>query len=69
MENRNLVLELKLRGDTDLSVIGVTRIKVDGRGRLLLYDTQGTAPANVWLGDLQSFSIRLVSHMPAETAA
>jgi hypothetical protein len=69
MENRNLVLELKLRGDTDIRVIGATRIQVDGRGRLLLYDRRDAAPSNIQLGELQSFAIRRVSHLPAETAA
>jgi len=64
MENLNLVLKLKLHGDTDLRVIGATRIKVDGRGRLLLYGTHHT-PANIRLAELQSFSIRQVSHIPA----
>jgi len=65
MEKRKLVMELKLRGDTDLRVIAATRIKVDGRGRLLLYDRQSTAPANIWLRELQSFAIRRVSHTPS----
>jgi hypothetical protein len=69
MENRTLVLELKLQGDTDLRVIGATRIQVDGRGNLLLYDRQGAAPANIWLGELQSLAIRQEVHLPEETAA
>jgi len=69
MENRNLVLELKLRGETDLRVIGATRIQVDGRGGLLLYDRQGAAPASFRLGELQSLSIRQVSRIPALNAA
>ncbi len=69
MENRSLVLEVKLAGDTDLRVISATRIQVDGRGRLLLYGTQGAAPANICLGELQSFSVRQASHLPAGTAA
>jgi hypothetical protein len=69
MENRTLVLELKLRGDADLRVIGASRIQVDGRGRLLLYDRPGADPANIRLNELQSFAIRRVLHLPAETAA
>jgi hypothetical protein len=68
MENGNLVLELKVRGDNDVRVIGATRIRVDGHGSLLLYDQQG-APANIWLGELQSFAIRQVSHLHAQTGA
>jgi hypothetical protein len=68
MENGNLVLELKLRGDSDIRVIGATRIRVDGRGRLLLYD-QRDAPANIWLGELQSFAIHRVLEIHAPTAA
>jgi hypothetical protein len=68
MENRNLVLELKLRGDSEARVIGAARIRVDGRGSLLLYGQQG-APASIRLGELQSFAIRRPSHLHAQTAA
>jgi hypothetical protein len=69
MKNRNLVLEMKLRGDADLKVMGAARIQLDGRGRLLLYDRRGAAPSQIWLRELQSFSIRRAPHIPAETAA
>ena len=69
MENRNLVLEIKLAGDTNPRVISATRIQVDGRGRLLLYGTQGAAPANICLRELRSLSVRQGSHLAAGTAA
>jgi hypothetical protein len=69
MDNRSLVVELKLRGDSNLRVIGATRMHVDGRGSLLLYDSQGAAHANICLGEVQSFAIRRASRLPAETAA
>lgn len=68
MENRNLVLELKLRGDNDVRIIGATRLLVDGRGKLVLYDQQGT-PSNIRLGELQSLAIRRVSPLHAQTVA
>jgi len=69
MGNRNLVLEMKLRGDAGLKVVGAERIQVDGCGRLLLYDRRGAAPSQIWLRELQSFAIRRAPHFPAETAA
>jgi hypothetical protein len=69
MKNRNLVVELKLRADSSLRVIGATRIQVDGRGSLLLYDSQGTAHANICLRELQSCAIRRVAYLPSEAAA
>lgn len=69
MKNRNLVVELKLHGDSSIRVIGAARMQLDGRGSLLLYDTPGAAHANICLGELQSFAIRRVAHLPSETAA
>jgi len=44
MKNLNLLLEFKLAGDSRLHVKSATRIKVDGRGDLTLYDAcTGTA--------------------------
>jgi hypothetical protein len=68
MENRKLTLELKLRGDTETRVVGADRIRVDGRGRLLLYSTSGGAPENFWLREVQSFSIRRPSHLSVGAA-
>ena len=41
MDDLNLVVKFVVAGDGGLQVKGASRIKVDGRGGLLLYDTQG----------------------------
>lgn len=69
MENRKLTLELKLRGDTDSRLIGAARMRVDGRGGLLLYESPGAAPMEIRLAELQSFSIRPASQIHRATAA
>jgi hypothetical protein len=43
MDNLNLVVKFMLAGDAQLHVKGAARIKVDGRGGLLLYGAQGGA--------------------------
>lgn len=60
MENLNLVLKFKLAGDGQLQVKGAARIKVDGKGGLMLYDPQGGAAETIDLGQLRSLCIQPV---------
>jgi hypothetical protein len=70
MENRKLIVELKLQGGADSQVIRAARIQLDGRGSLLVFDAQDTtSPSKVRIRELQSLSIRQASHMVATTAA
>jgi hypothetical protein len=57
MRNLNLVLRYKLAGDSRFHVRGAGRIKVDGRGDLVLYDPQGAPAEAIEVGQLQSLSI------------
>jgi hypothetical protein len=61
MDKLNLVLKFKLAGDPDLRVRGVGRIKVDGRGGLVLYDAQTGADEIIDLRTLQAFCIHKVN--------
>ena len=58
MDNLNLVVKFMLAGDGLLQVKGATRIKVDGRGGLLLYDAQGGGVETIELGALQSLHLQ-----------
>ena len=58
MDNLNLVVKFRLAGDGRLHVKGATRIKVDGRGGLLLYDAQGGAVETIELGALRSIRLQ-----------
>ena len=60
MDNLNLVVKFTLAGDGRLQVKGATRIKVDGRGGLLLYDAQGEGVETIELGALQSLRLQQV---------
>jgi hypothetical protein len=59
VEKSNLVLRFKLAGDSRVHVKGAARIRVDGRGGLMLYNGRGTAE-EIDLRRLQSFSIQTV---------
>jgi hypothetical protein len=52
MDNLNLVVKFMLAADGLLQVKGASRIKVDGRGGLLLYDAQGGSVETIQLGEL-----------------
>jgi hypothetical protein len=58
MSDLNLVVKFQLAGDPQIHVNGVARMKVDGRGTLLLYDGTGELVSSIKTADLQSFSIR-----------
>jgi hypothetical protein len=61
MEHLNLVLKFKVAGDSRLHVKGAARIKVDGRGGLILYDARSGIAETVDLWNLQSFCIQPVA--------
>jgi hypothetical protein len=67
MDNLNLIVKFMLAGDGQVHVKGATRIKVDGRGGLLLYDTQGGAET-IELGALNSIRLQQMRHACAESA-
>ena len=56
-EPLNLVLSFKLIGDRNCRVRGVSRIKVDGRGGLTVFDAESGKSEQISLADLQSLSI------------
>ena len=63
-----LVVKFMLAGDGRLHVEGVARIKVDGRGGLLLYDAQGGTVETIELGALKSIRLQQMRHVYAESA-
>ena len=60
MDNLNLVVKFMLAADGLMQVKGAARIKVDGRGGLLLYDAQGGSVETIQLGALQSLCLHPV---------
>ena len=68
MDNLNLIVKFMLAGDGRLQVKGATRIKVDGRGGLLLYDAQGEGVETIELGALQSLRLQQVRRTCAVSA-
>jgi hypothetical protein len=61
MTSPQLLVTFKVNGDSRVHVKGASRIKVDGRGGLTLYDAQGGAPELVSLGCLQALTIRTLA--------
>lgn len=57
MKNLTLLLKFKLAGDSRLHVKPATRIKIDGRGSLMLYDVRTDMAETLDLSQLQSFII------------
>ena len=69
MDDLNLVVKFVVAGDGELQVKGASRIKVDGRGGLLLYDTRGEGVETIALGSLKSFCLQQVRRACVEAAA
>ncbi len=67
MNNLNLVVMFRLSNDDQMRVKNAARIKLDGRGSLLLYDAEG-AHETIDLRNVRSFSIqplKAASYLPA----
>ncbi len=58
MKNLTLLLKFTLAGDSRLHVKHATRIKVDGRGGLMLWDVRTGMPETLDLRQLRSFIIQ-----------
>ena len=69
MGNQNLILKFKLAGDDRFHVKGAARIKVDGRGAMLLYNKQNRAVETIDLRALRSFCIQQVNPACAQLTA
>jgi hypothetical protein len=69
MDDLNLVVKFVLAGDGGLQVKGASRIKVDGRGGLLLYDTRGEGVETIKLGSLKSLCLQQVRRACVGAAA
>ena len=68
MDNLNLVVKFTVAGDSRLQVKSASRIKVDGRGGLLLYDAQSGGVETIELGALKSFCLQQVPYACAGRA-
>lgn len=63
MQDLKLVLQFQRTGESRQQVRGASRIKVDGRGGVLLYDAQGERSERIDIGGLSSF--HLLGILPA----
>lgn len=69
MNDLNLVLKFKMAGDPQFHFKGATRIKIDGRGGLMLFDSASDVPEMIDTASLQAFSIHSLAHSQAALAA
>jgi len=67
MKDLNLVLMFRLSGEGQMRVKGASRIKLDGRGGLMVYDSENGSTETFDLQNMQSFSIQPMqsSYLPA----
>jgi len=68
MKNLNLLVTFKLSTDGQMRIKGASRIKLDGRGSLMVYDPENGVAETIDLRNLQAFSIQPVSaasYLPA----
>ncbi|MCU1336776.1 MAG: hypothetical protein JWO19_2357 [Bryobacterales bacterium] len=68
MTPTNLVLTFTLAGDSRVHVRGASRIKVDGRGGLTLFDAEKGGSEMVSLDCLRSLIIQTVPGMSTQPA-
>jgi hypothetical protein len=68
MNKANLVVTFQLAGQAGQRVKTASRIKIDGRGALVLYGRNG-ATEEVSLGQLQNFQIRTLALTELSLAA
>ena len=68
MDNLNLIVKFMLAGDDRLHVKGAARIKVDGRGGLMLYDAKGGGVETIEPGAVKSIRLQQMGHVCAEPA-
>jgi hypothetical protein len=61
MEDINLILKFRLSGETHFQIHGVSRIKLDGRGKLTYYDVQSHKTETVDFERLRSLSLSLIN--------
>ncbi len=61
MNHLNLVMKFRLANHDQCQVKGATRIKLDGRGGLTLYDVQSGHHEKIEIRQLRSFSLRAIS--------
>ena len=67
MKNLNLVVMFRLSNDDQMRIKEASRITLDGRGSLMLYDASG-APETIDLRKVRSISIQplnAASYLPA----
>lgn len=58
-----LILKLKLAGEPQYRLRAVTRLKLDGRGRILYWDAETGEIAAVDVAELESVSIQRLKHI------
>jgi hypothetical protein len=58
MDRPNLMLKFELNRNREIKTEHATRIKIEGRGCLLVYGDSAATPKTICLEDLRGFSIR-----------
>jgi len=58
MNDLNLMIRFRLTGQDEFQMKGASRMKMDGRGGLILYDAQSGKAERIEIGQLQSFILQ-----------
>ncbi len=64
----NLLLQFKVHGESKLSIERASRIKIDGRGCLLVYEDPTVASKRISLDSIGAFSIQSLENRPKISA-
>jgi len=57
VERPNLLLKFKLKGESEFNIERASRIKIDGRGCLLVYEDAAVTPKWIFLDGIRAVSI------------
>jgi len=69
MDQPNLILKYKRYDEAEPRVVGAARIRIDGRGGLILYSSQSRIPEWISLSGLESLAFQPVGPAGIRSAA
>jgi len=69
MDKPNLILKYTLRGEREPRIVGAARIRIDGRGGLILYSPQSGKPERISLAGMESVALQPIVRAGVLSAA
>jgi len=69
MDKTNLILKFKRYGEQEAHVVGATRIRIDGRGGVILYSPNSRIPEWISLSGVETVAVQPVNRASILPAA